>query len=707
MPEYNYLPADKSIFFNDDDLDLVPIEYKLPKTPKLESIEGYGLPPQDQYWRHKPMPPKLAELQRNQKLTPSQKIRKLEDAQSYYADEIRFIEQEWERTNNGHWLFINGKPYYITGDNYYYLQWWSIERRPPVFRMRDRKWWLFVEMMDKDSYCMGMNYPKGRREGATTRASCKRLKVASRTPNARVGLQSKEDSHAKEVHQTHVLDIFKYETPFWFIPVWDQNMQNKTSINFYAPDGKDHVDNGKPALRTIVDYRPSNKTAYDGLKLQYLHNDEIGKSDLVDVYERWNVQRECLVQGSRIIGKSINTSTVEEMEGGGGKEFKLLCDESHYEQRNKETGRTATGLYNFFMPSYEGFGDDMPPHYQTKYGHKSWVDKYGFDVLDPDTGRPLAERYLLGLRQSYLDSNNIEAWIDQVRKYPLRWKDCWKRKASANNFNLEIIEARLDYYRNGNDDVQIGDFMWEGGVQDTKVIWVPNKEGRWKLSYQFADPSMSNRYFLNDGKKFPFHTQKFVAGADTFKFRTTKEKKKSKGGIAVFYKFDPSVDQTHDIGDWKSNRFCCTYLYRPRDKRTYLEDVLMTCIYFGCKVYPEFNVPDVGEHFIDRGYGGYLLYRIDSNTGKVEVNPGEQTGTKTIESIFSHTQHHIQHHGHREFHDDWLLQCKEIEDDMGDYDLFAAGGYALLGAAQDSFEHKRIETVDLSDFLPTFEYNDN
>lgn len=702
----NYLPADKYIIFNDNDEDLYPIKYLLPEPPTPELIDGYGLPPDEQYWRPKPMPYNLRKLNNDKKLKPSEKIKILESSQEHYKEEIEYIHQEWDRVENGYWLYLNGKPYYITGDNYFYLQWWPIEGVLPEFRMRDREFWLFVEMTDKDSYCMGFNYPKGRREGATTRVSAKRLRKAITTPYAHLGLQSKDDLHAKEVHQRHVWDIFRYHTPFFFTPIWDEDLQNKSVINFYAPDSKTHVDFNKQALQTIISFRPSSKTAYDGLKLKHLHVDEAGKVVEVDVNERWAVQKECLVEGSTIIGKAIFTSTVEEMESQGGKEFKKLCDQSHYDKRNQETGRTISGLYNFFIPSHEGYGGEVPPHYKKKYGVNRWIDKFGFDVLDPDTLKPLAYQYLKGMLQAFLDADDMEGWIDQTRKYPLRWKDCWKRKAATNNFDIEVIEKRLDYYRHGNPDVQRGDFMWDGGVEDTRVIWTPSSTGRFILSYQFAHPNLTNAQYKEDGLKIPANTMRFVAGGDPFKFAITKSGKKSQGGGAVFWRFEPTLDHGKELSEWQSNRFVCSYLFRPPEMWQYCEDMLMMCVWFGCKIYPEINVPAIRDHFVKRGYGAYLLYSINDK-GKAEGMPGEHTQSQTIEAIFRAYQHYIKHHGHRERHTDILEQCKDIEWEMGDFDLFAAGGYALLADQVNTFTPRETQKADISDFVPSYNYSDN
>lgn len=694
---YQYEEADKTIEFNDGDSDLRPIVHRLPSPPSYDKIHGYGLPPSEQMWKPFLMSPRLKELQDDNTIIPSQKIAYLEKHRSYYEDEIAFISEEWRRRREGFWLFINGKPYYISGDNYFYLQWWKIEGKHVEFRMRDRKWWLFMEMVDKDPNCFGFNYPKHRREGATTRVSCKRYLVATSTPFGRAGLQSKDARHAEEVHRTMMLDQFKYEIPFWFRPIWDNNNLNESQIRFYAPESKQHPDNGKRALKSIIDYRDSGTKAYDGLKLHFLHNDEVGKSTEVNVKVRWEIQRQCMSEGSRIIGKVVNTSTVDEMDKGGGKVFKELCEQSHYHVRT-ENDRTISGLYNFFMPAYQGFeGVD-------KKG-RTFIDEYGFDRLDPEDGKPLALKYHEAIRDGYKRINDIEGLIEYTRQFPLSWRDCWRRTAKDCNFNLTIIEDRLEYYRRGNPDVQRGDFMWADNKEDTLVIWNPSTEGKWLLSYQFDDIKKSNASFFEDGFKKPLNTNKFVAGGDPFKFKVTRNNRKSMGAGAVFMYFDGSMDGNQPAEKWKSNRFVCTYNFRPRDKQTYGEDMIMMCHYFGCQMFPEINVDFLWEYFESRGYAHYLMFPIDPHTNKVSRQPGAHTGEKLREEIFREWQHYIERHARRECHTELLEQCKDIEDDMGDYDLFVAGGLALVASKRSSLVIKEEAANEFEDLFPIYYYN--
>lgn len=693
---YTYEEADSHVVFNDGDPDLKPIVYQLPKPPGARNIENYGIAPHKQMWKHKPMSSRLKELNDRTDMTASQKIKYLEKHQSYYEDEIKYIQTEWNRRLNGHWIYIKGKPYYITGDHYFYLQWWPIEGQPVQFRMRDRLWWLFVEMIDKDPNSYGFNYPKHRREGATTRVSCKRFLVATGNSFVRVGLQSKDNKHAEEVHRTMIMDQFKYEIPFWFKPVWDNNTMNESQIRFYAPDTKTHPDLGQKALKSIIDFRDSGTKAYDGLKLHYLHGDETGKTTEVNIKTRWEIQRQCLSQGSTIIGKCINTSTVDEMDKGGGRVFKELCEQSYYHQRN-ENGRTVSGLYNLFIPAsvgYEGSDSQMVP----------FIDEYGFDRAD-ENGVLLAHKYHEAVRYGYRKIGDTEGLIEYTRQFPLSWKDCWKQSAKDCNFNLSIIEERLDHYRNGNPDIQKGDFMWANATPDTQVIWVANPDGRFTLSYQFDNPQIANNYYLEDGRKKPGNITRFVAGGDPYKFKVTKNSRKSMGAGAVFMYYDSSIDGTNDVNNWKTSRFVCTYEYRPKDKQSYGEDMLMMCHYFGCQMFPEINVDFLWEYFESRGYANYLFFPIDPHTGKVSRIPGAHTGEKLKEEIFREWQYYIEKHGRRERHVELLEQCKDIEDDMGDYDLFVAAGLALVASKRSSMTVKEDISLDFEELFPTFYYN--
>ena len=136
-----YLPADDHILVNEDDERLRTIRIPLPEPPPLEEIEGYGLPPKEQFWKVPEYPKRLKELERS--FTTIDEIwDKLNSYRDQYLEEWKFIEREWDRRINGHWLFINGKPTYIDGWHYVYCGYYRLDIGLPEYRSRDRKFFL-------------------------------------------------------------------------------------------------------------------------------------------------------------------------------------------------------------------------------------------------------------------------------------------------------------------------------------------------------------------------------------------------------------------------------------------------------------------------------------------------------------------------------------------------------------------------------------
>lgn len=402
-----------------------------------------------------------------------------------------------------------------------------------------------------------------------------------------------------------------------------------------------------------------------------------------DVVNRLQVQLPCVYRGGRIIGKIINTSTVAEITKQGGAAFRQICDNSHYLKKDAN-GRTLYGLYNLFIPADDGFELEMAdvnriceqigrPKENTGY-----PDKYGF------CDKEICGTFLRNRRKAFLDKGDMDGYIEECRLYPLSWDDCWMQSASNNNFNIVIINDRMNILRSDEMREKIirGDFVWKDNIADSKVIFVPSERGRFYVSYLFPNPGVqSNRMYVDEnGQKCPDNPA-FTAGADPFKFRRTAQNKRSDGAGAVFWDFDSTVDNRSEPMDkWKSNRFVCTYSNRPDDKYAYAEDMLKMCIYYGCEMNSERNVDLINEHFEERGYAGFLLNKLSKTSNKMEKIPGEYASVGIIEEIFREYQHYIQRFGQNEMHIEILQQCLDISDDMNDFDLFAAGGYALLGA---------------------------
>ena len=85
-----------------------------------------------------------------------------EEAKDKWFD---YIDQEFERRDNGFWFKNKGIDTYITGTHYTYLQWSKIDVGAPDFREANRLFFIFWEACKADKRCYGICYLKNRRSG--------------------------------------------------------------------------------------------------------------------------------------------------------------------------------------------------------------------------------------------------------------------------------------------------------------------------------------------------------------------------------------------------------------------------------------------------------------------------------------------------------------------------------------------------------------
>lgn len=705
MAKHDYQPHQKVIIFNDDP-DLVPIKYKLPDPPPLKDIDGYGLKPEEQFFKYAHMPKRLRDIDKK-KLSPIEKWADIKSRKDFYKEELDWIALQWERRNNGYWFFNNGTPTFITGLHYFYLNFWELDNGLPEYRYRDRMFFLFEKMCDEDDDCYGFIYIKHRREGATSKTACWNFEYVSKTKGAHGGIQSKTESDAKKVFLRHVTDGWR-SMPFFFKPIHDGSEVVKNTLNFFAPGAKNAPEFGEDSLKSWIDYESSGEGAYDSQKLHRYHSDEAGKLKEADINERHAIILPTLkniARGSKKKGKCIYTTTVGEMDKGGGARFKELADGSQSMYVDKygklqngrdENNETSTGLYLLFISAADGLEE-----YDNE--GKPFIDKYG------NCDKVKAAQFVLNKRESLkkrkAKGKKKNTLAEYTRQFPLYYKECWRRTAKQCNFNEEIIQERLDDFVNGNPHITRGNFKWENNVPDTRVVFEVNNEGKFVVSWFFPRDEESNRVTMIDGYRYPSNVHAFVAGGDPTKFKQTEWGTRSHAAGAVFMKWNVAVDDPRkDVSEWKSNRLVCTYLNITRDKNEYVEDMIMMCHYYGCEMFPEINVPTLWDGFDDRGYKGFLFYQEDERTGLLKKTPGANTGVSMQQEIYNEVDSYILSHGRRECHEDFLIQCRDIEDDMGPYDLFVACGYALLGARSKRYNASQVSTAEYDNFFQQYEY---
>jgi hypothetical protein len=105
----------------------------------------------------------------------------------------------------------------------------------------------------------------------------------------------------------------------------------------------------------------------------------------------------------------------------------------------------------------------------------------------------------------------------------------------------------------------------------------------------------------------------------------------------------------------------------------------MVCVLTGAMMYAERNLDNVNRHFIDRGFGGYLLYDYDEKGNrKNEAGFWSNADTKHEMFVLMKTDHIKTIN--RVPHPDLWEESLQITspDELTDYDLTAAYGGTLL-----------------------------
>ena len=527
---------------------------------------------------------------------------------------VDYIEQEFDRRENGFWFMNNGEPTYITGTHYMYLQWTKIDVGAPEFRESNRIFYIFWEACKADKRSFGMCYLKNRRSGFSFMSSCETVNTATLAKNARVGILSKTGSDAKKMFTDKVVPI-STNYPFFFKPIQDGMDRPKTELSYRVPASKitkknmyDNEENELEGLDTTIDWKNTDENSYDGEKLLLLVHDESGKWQRPEnILNNWRVTKTCLRLGSRITGKCMMGSTSNALDKGG-ENFKKLFLDSNVEKRNSN-GQTKSGMYSLFIPmewNMEGFINEYG-HPMFDAGKNSQGDKVDIGVVK------YWENEVSSLK------NDADALNEFYRQFPRTQSHAFRDESKASLFNLTKIYQQIDY----NDGLikehfmTRGSFSWENGIKDSKVLWTPNNKGRFLITWM-PSAGLQNNVIKKGSGWFPGNEHIGSFGCDSYDISGVVGGGGSNGALHGMTKFN--------MDDAPSNHFFLEYVARPQTAEIFFEDVLMACVFYGMPILAENNKPRLLYHFKNRGYRAFSMNRPDRQFNKLSKTEKELGG---------------------------------------------------------------------------------
>lgn len=580
----------------------------LPKCPK--KIYSRSKSKENQYWERIDIPKPLSKIQ---------SIFQWNEMPSEFKSSwVDYIENEFDNREFGYWFMNKGIPTYVTGSHYMYLQWASIDIGYPDFREANRILWLHWEACKADKRSFGQDYLKIRRSGFSYMSSNEGVNIGTLAKDSRVGILSKTGSDAKKMFTDKVVPIAN-RLPFFFKPIQDGMDKPKTELAFRVPASKitkknmfEQDKNEMLGLDTTIDWKNTDDNSYDGEKLLLLIHDESGKwLKPNNILNNWRVTKTCLRLGSKIIGKCMMGSTSNALSKGGDN-FKKLYEDSDVKLRNSN-GQTKSGLYSLFIPmemNMEGF-----------------IDRYGMPVLRTPN------KPILGVDGEMISQGAVDYWENEVdslksdadalnefyRQFPRTESHAFRDESKQSLFNLTKIYQQIDYNDSMIREQHLtqGSFSWKDGIKDSSVIFTPNKDGRFMVSWT-PGKNLQNNVLKRNGRFLPGNEHLGAFGCDSYDISGTVGNRGSNGALHGLTKFN--------MDEAPSNEFFLQYIARPQTAEIFFEEVLMACVFYGMPILIENNKPRLLYHFKNRGYRGFSVNRPDKQYNKLSRTEKELGG---------------------------------------------------------------------------------
>lgn len=553
--------------------------FELPECPKdRKDIMGWDLKVPEQKW-HRP-----------KDVLGEKAFDALDDDK-----QVAYLTREFKRRREGFWFYNCGEITYLTGHHYFFLTYWRLPEGFANYKESDRDFFWLFDYTERLPTCLGLLQLTNRRDGKTARSSAIMYNIATLDKESYCGIQSKTGSDAKEIFKK-IVGSWK-KMVHYMKPVDSGDTNPQRDLRFEEPgtrSTKTAVKVYKDVINSAIDYKPSSEEAYDGSRLRFYYHDEIGKTTEVDIYNRWLIVQECLRIGKRIVGKSLHTSTVEEMEKKGGENcYRLWQDSDLHQALSQGREMTSSGLLRYFKPATHGLA--------------GYIDEYGRSVIE-DPKEPI-----MGMEGEWIKEGSLtfikkerigkspQALASHKRKYPLDIDEAFYMDGKDSVFDVIRLNEQIEYNNTLHENfITKGNFVWKNESR-TMVDFIQSENGRFSVVWL---PKVEDRNCVTSvhGVQKPGNFLTLSAGVDPYDHKYTTDYRKSNGAFYIFKKFDV-MDQDY------SKMFVCEYVNRPSNPEDFYDDILKACVFYGCEVLAETNKIGLTNYFRTKGYYYYLMDR--------------------------------------------------------------------------------------------------
>lgn len=531
-----------------------------------------------------------------------------------------YLDREMRRRRDGLWFYNNGEPTYLTGDHYFILQWCKMYQNLDggeygSYREFQANFLYFVDLVEKDSNCIGGYIIKPKKTGITLLVAYMFLNRATLYDNKNYGMMSNSHDVCKATSMTY----FKHALeglPYVMLPA--VNTDNKEEIVFDNPSRKNTgtvasqmkvLGNGK-GLKNKLKIRPTREDAFDSVIYNLINLDEFPKCR--DPYPAVIFEKtsQAVKIGGIVNGKILITTYTPETDDKSFKEGRVVYFDSKLSTRDAISLKTKSELYAYCISALDS--------YQTEQNR---FDIYG--KLDKDR-----VMQVISSRRDQL-KNDRQKLQSFIRQFPLNEEEAWRygggQGSVFDNGALAIREQEItDSLLHGNIPYIEGRLEWTGPRKESEVRFVPlteaermeGKEAPFRIygqkylrhhlmQHTFNRPVLEN---LKDykGRYRPPEDGIFCGATDPTDYALKSDVAVgSKNAITVMNFPDKAMDAYY--GKRVTNRPVCVYKHRYESPREYYEDLVKAIFFFGMRVLPENNKPWVITMLKDDDLHNFIL----------------------------------------------------------------------------------------------------
>ena len=175
-----------------------------------------------------------------------------------------------------------------------------------------------------------------------------------------------------------------------------------------------------------------------------------------------------------------------------------------------------------------------------EWNYEGYIDSHGLPVFDTPSKK------IIGPQGETIDQGVIEYWENEVeglkqdqdalnefyRQFPRTTKHAFRDESKDSLFNLTRIYEQIDFNEDLKNSINVtrGSFSWQNGEKDTNVIFSPNSNGRFYVTW-VPDLELQNRRYNKYNTMYPGNEHVGAFGCDPYDISGTVDKRGSKGSL--------------------------------------------------------------------------------------------------------------------------------------------------------------------------------